>query len=212
MLASGRYRSRFCICCPSRALSWCLMGMSSQTLCDRLFPPERAARVAVLYQHAEITYEELRDSTVRAAEILNALVISAGDRVAILLNDSPQFITSFVAIISLGAIAVPINLALRREDQLFILKDCGACAAIAESQTADSLFTDSGSQTDVENLLLVSRGDGLVESDIASIAGINAQDFATAKRRPINNVFPGSAGEDKDAFILYTSGSTGEPK
>ena len=83
------------------------MGVSSQTLCDRLFPPERAARVAVLYQHAEITYEELRDSTVRAAEILNALGIGAGDRIAILLNDSPEFIASFVAIISLGAIAVP---------------------------------------------------------------------------------------------------------
>src|SRR5258707_15037276 len=171
--------------------------LNSRSLLDRLFLPTHAARVAVLYEHTEITYEGLRDATVRAAGTLNALGISVGDRVAILLNDSPEFISLFVAIISLGAIAVPINLALRREDQLFILKDCGACAAIAESQTGDSLFTDSGSQTDVENLLLVSRGDGLVESDIASIAGINAQDFATAKRRPINNEFPGPAGEDK---------------
>ena len=186
--------------------------MNSQNLFDRLFLPARAARVAVLFDHAEITYQDLRDRTVRVAESLHASGIGAGDRVAILLTDSPEFIASFVATISLGAIAVPINLALRREDQLFILKDCGACAAIAESQTADSLFTDSGSQTDVENLLVVSRGDGLVESDIASIAGINAQDFATAKGRPINNVFPGPGGEDKDAFILYTSGSTGEPK
>src|SRR5258706_11195917 len=169
MLASGCYRPRFCICCPSRALSWCLMGMSSQTLCDRLFPPERAGRAAVLYQHAEIIYEELRASTVRAAEILNALGIGAGDRVAILLNDSPEFIASFVAIISLGAIAVPINLALRREDQLFILKDCGACAAIVEAKTVDGLSTFSGEETEVKNLLIVGREAGTIEIDIDSI-------------------------------------------
>src|SRR6266436_6577373 len=155
--------------------------MDDRNLFEQLFPPERAARVAVLYEHTEITFEELRDRSVRAAETLNAWGIITGDRVAILLNDSPEFITSFVAIISLGAIAVPINLALRREDQLFILKDCGACA-------------------------------GIVESDIVSIARMNTQDFSSAKRRPLNELFPVHADEDMDAFILYTSGSTGEPK
>ena len=89
-----------------------------RTLFDRLFTPERASRGAILYEHREITYSELRDETIRVAEVLHGLDIQVGDRVAILLADSPEFITSFVAIISLGAIAVPINLALRREDQL----------------------------------------------------------------------------------------------
>src|SRR5712671_401701 len=180
MLASGRYRSRFCICCPSRALSWCLMGMSSQTLCDRLFPPERAARVAVLYQHAEITYEELRDSTVRAAEILNALGIGAGDRIAILLNDSPEFIASFVAIISLGAIAVPINLALRREDQLFILKDCGARAAIIEASSIGALISEADAPPELHDILVVRReGD----SQISSVRGMNVQDLESGEAK-----------------------------
>ena len=186
--------------------------MSSQSLFDQLFSPERAARLAVLYEDTEIAYEEMRDTTVHAAETLNALGISAGDRVAILLNDSPEFIASFVAIISLGAIAVPINLALRREDQLFILKDCGARAAIIEAKTIESLSTLAGDETDVKNLLIVGREDGALESDIDSIAGMRAQDFANAKRRPLSNEFPVRADQDSDAFILYTSGSTGEPK
>src|SRR5258706_2456425 len=122
--------------------------MNSQSLFDQVFLAERSARVAVLYEQNEITYEELRHETIRAAEALNALDLSAGDRVALLLSDSPEFITSFVAIISLGAIAVPINLALPREDQLFILKDCGACAAIVEAKTAESLFKPSGNRSE----------------------------------------------------------------
>lgn len=186
--------------------------LNSQSLFDRLFLPARAARVAVLFGHAEITYQDLRDRTVRVAESLSDLGINAGDRVAILLHDSPEFIATFVAIISLGAIAVPINLALRREDQLFILKDCGACAAIVEAKTAQNLFKASDSQTAIEHVLLVSREDGSVESNSASIAGMNTHEFAGAKRRPLDAAFPIPAAEDRDAFILYTSGSTGEPK
>jgi len=183
--------------------------MYSESLFNRLYQPERAARVAVLYDHTEITYEDLRDKTIRAAEALNALSIDAGDRVAILLNDSPEFIAAFVAIISLGAIAVPINLALRREDQLFILKDCGACAAIIEGKAAETLFQASDIRTDLKDLLVVRPGD---KSSSPSLAGMNVQTLEDTQRRQLDREFPVRGNEDADAFILYTSGSTGEPK
>src|SRR5215813_11123136 len=104
--------------------------MRSNNLFGKIFRTERAACVAILYEHREINYEELRAATVQMAERLNALAIQPGDRVSILLNDSPEFIASFVAVISLGAIAVPINTALPAKEQLFILKNCGARAAI----------------------------------------------------------------------------------
>src|SRR5215475_3679799 len=124
-------------------------------LFERIFTSDRAAFPAILFKQREISYAELRDETVRVAEILHALGVQRGDRVALLLTDSPEFIVSCVAIISIGGIAVPINLALRREEQLFILKDCGACAAIAEAQAAQSLFANSSAPADLKALIVV---------------------------------------------------------
>src|SRR5258708_3489764 len=127
--------------------------VNAQSLFDRIYPPVRAARAAVVYEQREITYEELRAATVRAAEVLHALGTNEGDLVAILLNDSPEFIASFVAAISIGAIAVPINMALRRDDQLFILKDCGARAAIVEAAAAETIFQPPADGQTAEALL-----------------------------------------------------------
>ena len=188
--------------------------MNAENLFDRLFRSERSARAAVLYEHREITYEELREATVRTAETLHALGIVLGDRVAILLNDSPEFIASFIAIISLGAIAVPINMALRKAEQLFILKDCGARAAILEAQVANALLgnlddSTAAELTDLKDLLVVCR-----EADAVSpsTSGMEVQRFDDAQRLPLGERFPIRESENAKAFILYTSGSTGEPK
>jgi benzoate-CoA ligase len=190
--------------------------MVAENLFDRLFRSERATRLAVLYEHREITYQELREATMRTAEVLHALGIADGDRVGILLNDSPEFIASFVAVISLGAIAVPINMALRKTEQLFILKDCGARAAIVEARAANALLGDlddstaaTSELTDLKDLLVVCRD---ADAVAVSISGMNVQGFDDAQRLPLGNQVPIRGRENAEAFILYTSGSTGQPK
>jgi len=190
--------------------------MNAENLFDRLFRSERSAHAAVLYEHRVITYAELREATVWTAEALHALGIAHRDRVGILLNDSPEFIASFVAIISLGAIAVPINMALRKAEQLFILKDCGARAAIIEAQAANALLGNlddstaaAAAITDLKDLLVVCRE---TEALSVSISGMKMQRFDDAKRLPLGDGVPIRGRENAEAFILYTSGSTGEPK
>src|SRR3989442_8842370 len=190
--------------------------MNAENLFDRLFRSERSARLAVLYEHREITYEELREATVRTAETLRALGMVHGDRVAILLNDSPEFIASLVAIISLGAIAVPINMALRKAEQLFILKDCGARAAIIEAQAANALLGNlddstavTAEVTDLNDLLVVCRETDAV---LPSISRMRVQRLDDAQRQVLGDGVPSRGSENVEACILYTSGSTGEPK
>jgi benzoate-CoA ligase family protein len=189
----------------------CYIRPAEMDLFDRIFTSDRAELTSLRFEHRSISYADLRYEVLLAGERLDALGIAPGDRVALLLADSPEFIASFVAIISLGAIAVPINLALRREEQLFILKDCGACAAIVEGWIANTLFADSSLSNGLKHLIIVPR-----ESDIPApeVTGGRVEMFVPGESSPAGGALPqGRASDmDRDAFILYTSGSTGEPK
>jgi len=178
-------------------------------LFNQIFLPERDAGLAVRFEGRKVSYAELRSLTISTAEKLNALGVQTGDRVAILLHDSPEFIASFVAIISLGAIAVPINMALRSSDQLTILRDCGARIAVVEADTVEALFAGTSPPSELGDLLVVSRDLGAV---IASAPPrFRLQRFEQAPRLDLSDGFPPGDAQ-ADAFILYTSGSTGEPK
>ena len=98
--------------------------------------------IAILHGRRSVSYSELRDETLRTAQLLNAFGVIPGDRVALLLHDSPEFVEAFIAICSMGAIAVPINMALRLDDQRAILNNSGAKFALVEVGLRSTLLTD----------------------------------------------------------------------
>jgi acyl-CoA synthetase (AMP-forming)/AMP-acid ligase II len=69
-------------------------------LYDAIFKKDLAGRTAILYERRQISYAELRDLTLAFARALSALGVDRGDRLALLLNDSPEFIAAFVSICS----------------------------------------------------------------------------------------------------------------
>ncbi len=187
-------------------------------LFDAIFSNNSSSKLAVLYEQREITYGDLREQTLRLGGVLASLRIASGDRVALLLNDSPEFITSFIAIASSGAIAVPINMGLRLDEQQLILADSGASVALVESDLSDALLGTLQKLTKLKKVIVVTREENQPLSNRKSLSSYETwprvqtlSDLLSETEGRSASDFP-SAGKETPAFILYTSGSTGEPK
>ncbi len=164
-----------------------------------------AASTAIIHGGREISYAELCSQTLSTAGVIRSLGVKPGDRVALLLADSPEFIAAFIAICSMGAIAVPINMALRAQDQRSILNNSGARSALVEGEVCNSVLTDASEKLhQLRDVVVVNRngletGAKTLSSLMAEVASSEAPEFP-------------EPSADQAAFILYTSGSTGEPK
>jgi benzoate-CoA ligase family protein len=203
----------------------------TMSLFEAIFKQDLLDRTAILYEQRQISYTELRHEALAVARVLGELGVARGERVALLLNDSSEFVAAFIAICSSGAIAVPINMALRLDEQEAILNDCSASVAVVEADLGKSLLADARKKlSHLRQVVLIGRddkelstensekhgdedhgkADGVVKhwsfAELMSQARVAVADNAADKAG-----FP-EPEEDQPAFILYTSGSTGEPK
>ena len=187
-------------------------------LFNAIFKELRASSVAILYGNARTTYGDLQEQTLKTAAVLARLGISPGERVALLLNDSPEFIASFIAICCSKAIAVPINMGLRLEEQRAILNDCAARLAIVEPDMCNSLQTGvHEGLRELKQIAVVSRSGGSLGSEpFAKFRNDGPEIFdfqeLLLECPPAAPDSFAEPDENEAAFILYTSGSTGEPK
>jgi benzoate-CoA ligase len=153
-------------------------------------------QVAIEFRDQRITYNDLRDEIDYCASQLSSRGITSGDRVAILLYDSPAFIACFLATASIGAVCIPINTFLGAHDVQFILSDSGARLLIVDSELEAKLELPVGSAC------TILRAD--------TIAGSGGQ---TGRKEQITlRSARAATTRETPAFMLYTSGSTGTPK
>src|SRR6201997_1203998 len=153
-------------------------------------------REAVIVSEKRWNWRELNDEIAAVAGALDELGLSKGDRLAILCANSAEFVITSHAALRLGAIVVPVNTRLAPPEVAYILSDSGSAMLAYGAGEAD-LATSAGRL--VEAVALLSLGPSKDHPDL----------LAGGKGEPVHE---DRACEGDDAYILYTSGTTGKPK
>jgi len=150
----------------------------------------------------------------RVARIRQAFVdvgIEHGDRVAVLDRTSADYVCAGYALAGLGAIIVPISVLLRSEEVAFILRDCEPRYVIVGQQYIDLLSASYARLPSIPGLTISRENAAAGAGDGPAAAG----DWETWEKFIVRD--PGRDGPvprswDDPHMILYTSGTTGQPK
>ncbi|GAC1345178.1 MAG: acyl-CoA synthetase [Acetobacteraceae bacterium] len=175
----------------------------AHAICDR---HEGAHHTALFFdtddgQAARLTFEQLAEQSRRLANALTAQGIGRGDRIGILLPQCPETLVAHLAAYRMGAIALPLFTLFGPEAIEYRLNDCGARAVISNSAGIEKMLA-LGAQL-APDLVLISiddRRDGRVLDWHALLAAAS----------PLH--IRADTAPDDPAMIVYTSGTTGNPK
>jgi long-chain acyl-CoA synthetase len=175
---------------------------------------------AIHYFESPLTYRELDEVSDALAVGLAERGVGAGDRVAVYLQNVPQFVIAMLATWKAGAIMVSINPMLKAKEVNTLLSDSGARALVA----LESLWRDVAKEvvpaTDVEVAITTSELDFLGEGNVPALLGDakRARDPEALDLVELIDAHRGakpdepSLSADDVAFLTYTSGTTGPPK
>lgn len=168
--------------------------------------PEQTALVSG--QH-RLSYKELGNCAARVAGMLREMGIGQGDRVAMSCPNIPQFVMVYFGILSAGAIVVPLNILLKPQEVTYHLRDSGACVFFCFEGSDELPMGEYGLEAfnnspDCRHFIAIT-----VDKESGSWRG-NPTLSGLFKSGAVAGAEPLTA--DTTAAILYSSGTTGEPK
>lgn len=151
-----------------------------------------------------MSWHEVLYSVDRAADMFWQLGLRKGDRAAIVLRNSTEFVISYFAMAKIGAVAVPINYLVSKGEEISYILENSACKGVVTEKEF------------VKNYLAVRKDlpqlKFLLSADFCGLDGV--QDFwHSLKHAQFHPQTQKPAADEHDlATILYTSGTTGHPK
>lgn len=153
---------------------------------------QRPDRIAIAFQGRHTTYAELADQVRRVAGRLAAAGVRPGDRVAVYLPNSPEFVVAMMAVLRLGGVHVPVNPMFQSAELAYELADSGAIVAVTQ-QSLLPMLDKVQDETAVREVLVTDGADW--EAALA---------HEPAPEHPVDL--------DALAALNYTGGTTGLPK
>jgi benzoate-CoA ligase family protein len=167
---------------------------------DRHLRAGRGQRLAVAGTGLPLSYAELAERASRVGNAWQALGVAPGDRVLLILPDSPEFIACFFGTVKMGAVAVPVNPFTRAPDYAYYAADSRPRLAVVHSMSFAEALPALRQAQPAPRIITVGK----------KAAGCDSLEDLLASSSPTLDAHP-TAAEDV-AFFLYTSGSGGQPK
>jgi long-chain acyl-CoA synthetase len=145
-----------------------------------------------------ITYRELANRVTNLASHLITSGVKKNDRIAVISENRPEWSVAYLAILSSGCIAVPLDAQLGPEEVKTLLLDAGTGIALQSNKTAGQLagFAEHFRKS-------LGRDPLLIDFD--------SSEYREIEKRPSTESLP-TCDQDDIASIIYTSGTTGNPK
>lgn len=172
---------------------------------------QQALNIKVKGTWNSYTYLELQSLVDRMACGFMSLGIEKGDRIAILSENRPEWVISDLAALAVGAVVVPIYPTLPPVQTAHILRDSGACAIITSDVKQLGKSKEAASLCD-KLRLFIAMDDPPTESTALSFSSILGELDLNIESRAALDKRRTSVGPGDLASLVYTSGTTGNPK
>jgi long-chain acyl-CoA synthetase len=153
------------------------------------------------FESRVFTNVENYQSACRMAAALQAHGVKPGDRVVVMMLNSPEVMWAFTAIWKIGAVIIPITPTWNAREARYVIEDCGAQVVITSPELAARLREATAALPHFREILVIG------ESEVAGALDIELEMAAAAPFEPLADCLP-----DDLAMLLYTSGTTGNPK
>jgi long-chain acyl-CoA synthetase len=150
-------------------------------------------RTAIRLDDLTVSYRQLSDAARRLASLLGSAGVGPGDRIGLMMPNVPAFPVAFYGALTAGAVVVPMNPLLKGREVAYYLGDSGARVLFAWRDFAGEAAKGAAD-----------AGAEVIQVDDADLSS------ALADHSPVTGT--AEAGDTDDAVILYTSGTTGQPK
>ena len=147
------------------------------------------------------TYSELKKAADALSHALAALGVAVGDRVAIVMPQRFETAVAYMAVLQMGAVAVPLSMLFGPEALAYRLQDSGAVLAVCDESSIDSIQSVRAECPALRTVMAAGNAAGQGDVDYAASVQAQQREFTAFKTRA-----------DDAAILIYTSGTTGPPK
>ena len=179
----------------------------AQVCCGRWAAGSDAARRVAIVEHGteglhrRWTFAQLQLAANRLSQVLTRLGVQRGDRVAIVMPQRFETAVAYMAVLQMGAVAMPLSMLFGPDALDYRLQDSEAVLAICDESSIDNLLAVRRNCPQLRQVLGVGAAATTADVDYAAaLAGAPAR-FAAVDTRA-----------DEAAVLIYTSGTTGNPK